>query len=154
MNQFPVATTSDITIWARYIDSLTNNNINVRCVLHKCFWNDDSISVFHKTGQQVTNSVTLYIPLRKEVTGKQFVKPEEWLITPYGDLEKYWTFNMRQLPLMVKGDNPHEFTWGTAGAVTTQENQFLSNNPSVRRATDFNLQDFGSISMRHIVLRA
>jgi len=154
MRQFPNSITSDITIWVRYIDSLTNNNINVRCVLNKCFWNDDSISVFHKTGQQITNSVTLYIPLRKEITGKQFVTPEEWQAMPYDKLSDYWTFNIRQLPLMAKGDNSHEFTWGTAGAVTTQENQFMTNNPSVRRATDFNLQNFGSVALQHIVIRA
>jgi len=55
---------------------------------------------------------------------------------------------------MAKGDNSHEFTWGTAGAVTTQENQFMTNNPSVRRATDFNLQNFGSVALQHIVIRA
>ena len=154
MNQFPAAITSDVTLWIRYIDGQSGDNINARCVLHGCFWDDDSSSIFYKTGQQVKNSVSLYIPLRKEVTGRRFVPAEEWAKMSYNELTECWTFNMRQLPLIVKGDNPFEFVQGTAGAVATQENQFLAENPSVRRAKDFNLQDFGSVALRHAVIRA
>lgn len=154
MHQFPADITSDVTIWLRYVDNLTNNNINVRCVLHNCFWNDDSISTFHKNGTQVVNSATVFIPLRASVTGKTYVTPERWAELSYGDLDQYWTFNMQRLPLMVKGENYTEFNWGTAGFVQTAENQLSANNPSVRRATDFNMQAFGSESMRHAVIRA
>lgn len=154
---FPKDVISPVTIYPLYTDPLTGNQIAVRCVLEGCFWNDDSITVFQKTGQQTTNNVTLFLPMDKNITGREYISPEDWNKLPKSDLDKYWTVNPRQLPLMVKGDNTHEFDWASPSApnrIAIQENNFLSSNPNVRRARDINEQDFGSPKMRHIVIRA
>jgi len=154
--QFPPEVTGPVTIWPMYTDLLTGNQINIRCVLQNSFWNDDSISVFQNTGQQTRYSVTLYIPYNAEVTGRTYVTPDEWNNLAVLELDSHWTINPRQLPLMVKGVNEHEFQWAdpnAANRIIMQENALLNANPSVRRAVDVNNNFFGSANMWHVVVR-
>lgn len=139
-----------------YEDMSTNNQTAVRCVLDGCFWNEDSTTVFQKTGQQTSNSVTLYIPYSKEITGRQYITPDEWNKLDVSDLDKYWTIDPHQLPLMVKGENGFEFDWSVSTAVNriaTQEQALMTANPEIRRAVDINKQFFGSKNLWHIVVR-
>lgn len=151
---FPKDITSAVTIYVAYTDVLTGNQTAIKVVLNGCFWNDDSISVFQKTGQQTTNNVTVFIPLDENITGRKYVSPEEWNKLSKTELDKHWTVNPRQLPLMIKGENDFEFKWGTPQEFSQQESRFQQSNPNIRRARDINEQAFGSQDMRHIVLRA
>lgn len=147
---------SPITIWPQYDDPLTGNQKAIRCVLQGCHWDEDSISVFQRFGAQTRFSVSLYIPYQAEITGRIYVTPQEWSNLAVNELDKYWTINPRQLPLMIKGDNPHEFVWAAPNAanrILVQENALLNANPDVRRAVDVNNQHYGSLSMWHTVVR-
>jgi len=154
---FPNQIVSPITIWPQWNDPLTGNQIAIRCVLSGCFWNDDSISVFQRTGVQTANSVTLFIPYAKEITGRQYISPDEWNKLAIDQLDKYWTVNPRQLPLMVKGISEHKFEWAAptaANRIAIQESNFMLANPNVRRGRDVNENLFGSMDMWHIQIRA
>lgn len=155
--QFPEEVISPVTIWPRYTDLLTGNQINIRVVLYGAFWNDDSIAVFQRTGQQTSNSVTLFIPYAKEVTSRAYVTPDEWNKLPIDQLDKHWTVDPKNLPLMIKGESAHEFDWAAPNAanrIAVQENNFLNANSNVRRARDVNEQLFGTLDMWHIEIRA
>lgn len=159
--QFPKEVSCEITLYVRYTDILTGNQINVRCVLRNCFYNSDSISVFKNTGQQAINNVTVYIPYRSEVTGRIYITPEEWNNLGNNELEKYWTADPRNLPIIVNGIQEHEFEWQSPNAptgtlpprITIQETNFLVANPTARRIVDINPQLFGDLDMQHIVIR-
>lgn len=156
--QFPPEVIRPVTIYPTFTDKSTGNQINIRCTLKGCFWNDDSIAVFQRTGIQTANSVTLFVPYAKESTGRQYVSPDEWNNLSFDELDKYWTVNPRQLPLMVQGDNPFDkFEWASptaANRITVQEDNFIRANPNVRRAKDVNEELFGSQDMWHIQIRA
>lgn len=154
---FPNQIASPITIYPTFTDKLTGNQINIRCILQNCFWNDDSISVFQRTGVQTANSVTLFIPYAESVTGRQYISPDEWNNLAIDQLDKYWTINPKQLPLMVKGESDFEFVWAAPNAanrISVQENNLMTANPNVRRARDVNENLFGSAEMWHIQIRA
>lgn len=155
--QFPQEVVGPVTIWPRYTDVSTGSQINIRAVLQGCFWNDDSIAVFQRTGQQTSNSVTLFIPYANEVTGRSYITPEKWYGLPVNELNQYWTVDPKNLPLMVKGASDFEFTWAAPTAsnrIAVQENAFMSANANVRRAKDINEQIFGSPDMWHVEIRA
>jgi len=121
-----------------------------------CFWNDNSVAIFGKTGQQTPTSAEIYIPYDKEVTGREYITPDEWNKLDIEDLDKYWTINTKQLPLMVKGENKHEFEWASPTAsnrIAVQETAFLNTNANVIRAKDVNVQDFGSLNLQHVLIR-
>jgi hypothetical protein len=153
MRQFPDQITSTITIYPRFIDPLTNNHINVRCVLKGCFWNENSVSIFQKTGQQVANSVEIYIPYRQEISGLQYISPDEWLKKDFADIGKYWTVDPQRLPLVINEDFPFTFNWNTSAQITRDEAALRASNRNIRQVTDVNAQLFGSINMQHVLLR-
>lgn len=159
---FPEDITSKITIYPRFTDKVTNNQIAIRCVLEGCFWNDNSVSVFGRTGQQIPNSAEIFIPYDEKVTGRKYVTPDEWNNLPYDEAKKnYWTIDLTalqgQLPIIIKGDNPHEFEWTSSTAInrlTVQESDFMNSNRNARRIRDVNEQLFGTSDMQHILIRA
>lgn len=160
--QFPQEVTGPVTIYPQYTDLLTGNQIAVRCVLQNCFWNDDSIAVWQRTGQQTSNSVSLYIPYAEEVTGRKYVSPNEWNNLPIDRLDSHWAADPLQLPIMLKGVSEHEFFWAhpTNTAITPandrltmQINRFRTANNNVRTARDINVQAFGTRDMWHIEIR-
>ena len=155
--RFPVEVEGPITIWPRFSDLLTGNQINIRVVLQGCFWNEDSIQVFQRTGQQTSNNVTLYIPYSKETTGRAYITPDEWNKLPLDQLELYWTADSKNLPLMIKGISEFEFQWAAPTAsnrIAVQENNFMNANVGVRRARDINEQLFGTPDMWHVLIRS
>lgn len=154
MMQFPPQITSTITIYPRWTDPVTGNVTNVRCVLKGCFWNEDSIGVFKNTGTQVQNSVTLFIPYRESVTGRKYVTPDEWNKAGKDDVEtKLWTVPTLPYPIVINEALDYEFGWDTSAKITTKENQLTTSNRNARRSKDVNPQLFGSLEMRHILVR-
>lgn len=153
---FPNVVSGPITIWPRYVHPSTGLQINVRCVLQGCFWDADSDTIFQRTGTQVQETAKIYVPYSKEVTGRQYITPEEWAQIAPDEIDRYWTVNMRlsHATIIAKGDNPKEFSWGAQSQVTSEQNAFVSANPSVRTIRYFNPQTFGSKSRWHFLIRA
>lgn len=150
---FPIDIVTPITIYPTYTDKITGNQINIRCVLEGCFWNESSISIFTRTGQQTQKNVILYIPYDETITGKKYITPEEWNNSSYEDIkDNYWTINPNLLPIMLKGISEFEFDW--SNRLRNDETTFLNNNPTAKRVSDVNVQTFGSDGMKHIVVRS
>lgn len=143
-----------ITIWCQYTDVGTNQRINIRCVLKGVYSEGNSNIVFENTGQIQAGSVTYFIPNNENVTGRKFLTPEEWnnIILPSGftpdEFPKVWTLNPRQSPLqmIVGGDYPQEFSWGTQTQLANAEQLFMNSNPLVRRIRA--IDDFVNVPLR------
>ena len=155
---FPSDITCAVTLFPAYTDKQSGEQTNIRCVLQNCFWNEDSIAIFQRSGQATDNSVTLFIPHDPAVTGREYVTPEEWYNLAPGQLDNYWTVDPRRLPIMLRGESGFEFTWAMPDAknrIAEQERLFQLEGPGTRlRVKDVDVQLFGSRDMRHIKLRA
>lgn len=153
--QFDPDVVQTITIYPRWIDPLTANHTNVRCVLRGCKWEGDSISVFRTTGTQTSNSVTAFIPVRASVTGRQYVTWDEWNKADKEDvLNNLWTIpTIAPWPLMINRELGDEFGWGTTGQMATLENNLTSSNRNVRRARDVNEYIVTPEGMDYVLVR-
>ena len=153
--QFPPEIIGDVTVYPRYIAPDGKHN-SVKCVLKGCSWqNDNSAPIFDKTGTQIPYNVTIFVPYRGEVTGRQYIPFEEWLELPVAALDKFWSINLEttrkvlNLPLIIKGESDKEFPWGTEANVTKEENEFIA----AKRIKQAKEQLFGSLELQHIVIR-
>lgn len=93
----------------------------IRCVLHGCTFNADSIEIARNTGTQRNFSAVIQIPWRKEVTGREYIEPSEWAKLSLEETKDYWTVNPAgsPLPLVVGKAWTHEFDPVQSGAATT-----------------------------------
>ena len=153
---FPDEVTGAVTLWLRFVDSETGTHTNIRRVLQGCFWNDDSIAVFRRTGNQVKHSATIFIPYGKETSGFQYVRPEMWHGLSSEALAESWTADPLNMPIMLGGENSFEFEPADPKApnrIAVQETRFFEGNPNVRRAADINTNFFGAPDMWHVQIR-
>jgi hypothetical protein len=112
---FPPEITETVTLYSFWRDDGGNQTMK-RTVLKNVFFNPNSISVFVQTGQQVPTSVDIFIPYDESVTGKRYLSPAEWYGLDYGELENYYTLDLRHVNFtrIVRGESEFEFGLGTA----------------------------------------
>jgi len=153
---FPNQITSPVTIWVPWTNKETGEQTAVRCVLNGCFWNDDSIAVTKKTGIQVVDTANIFVPHNADVTGLEYLNPKDWDNLNFEDIDKYWTVDPRQLPLIAKYEHAHAFDWAVPNSpnrLTVQESSFMLANSEIRRVTDVNRNLFGSKNMWYIQIK-
>jgi hypothetical protein len=158
MTMYPPSITTTMTAYIFYRDILTANVICERAMLNGVFWNENTISVFNQTGQQVAGGVYISVPADKNTTGREYIEPDDWAQLAAGEIHDYWTVDMRNVQNMrlVKGECPFEFTWGTPQQLSQQMAQFdnpLTGFPNAKRPRDVNPQLYGTPMLHHVQIR-
>lgn len=139
--------TNSITIWPRYADAVTGNQINVRCVLDNCVWSEESISITNRTGNVIGFTTSVMVPYLAKYSGRKYISPTLWNSMPYEKVkDDYWTINPNIRPLVSNGEVFDEFTWAPlsgANSIAVQETALRTRNPNIRQVITVNASLMG-----------
>ena len=151
---FPKEIITTCTIYIFHRDFVTANVTMHRAELHGIFWNENSISVFVQTGQQVPTGVDIFVPGDPDITGRKYIPPIEWYEQPETDLDEFWTVDLQQANFtrIVRGTPPFVFPIGTQQILTQQLANVSNPNhvdfiPGLRVIRDVNNQMYGLSEM-------
>lgn len=135
---FPKEATTAITIFPRYTSLLTGNAKNITIHLHNCIHQADAAQITERTGLVIRSAVKILIPYLSMYTGRKYIPPAKWNMLSESELSRYWTLDPTQttaLPIIIRSESTHEFTWATPAQLNLQETAFLNANPDARRMT-------------------
>jgi hypothetical protein len=133
----PIEQQVSITVYPRYFDKENNIYYAFRRVLKMCSWTDNTISTSIKTGNILKEPFTARV--FRDGDDLKYIPPHIWASMNINNLEKYWTVDLTQNPIIIPFENDYEFTPDTEAKLTTEILKFERENQGAVRIK--NIQD-------------
>jgi len=153
---FPTNIVTRCTFYIFHKDLQTDNVTCEKAILEGVYWNEDSATIFSKTGRQAKDEALIYVPADEKTTGRKWIYRDNWAKLPADKIKNHWTVDIRQAEFtrLVRGACPFDFTSGTQQHLSQQMTAFDREFPDAKRPRDVNPQLLGTPIFHHVQIQA